>query len=516
MNNVTHINGYSFAGATLTITEVDSPSTGNQTAQNADPSDNTIPGEVSDVKSKLQSFLERRYDPAEKLLNLRDLMGDSDLSAMGIFEPNVKVATHAKVFAALMKVCDEAFKTPADKRAVVDAVSLADNALADIAVVTTLAPTFPSLKKLSLANNNIQSTENLKNWRWKFRDLEVLDLLGNPISNHMQFKDTMLQWYPKLQILNGTTVRTREEIAAKGKSPIPIMGPHFQDEAQICEGFIKAFFPVFDDNRDLLIDQFYDEHSTFSVSVNNSLATGTRDTNLQPYVSKSRNLLKVTHLPTRVTRSHTGADNIRQLWRILPKTKHPSLIDCPVKWLIECHPLPGLPDLTAQSLGGVGGFIIMVHGEFSEVNVATSTTQDPKSFDRTFVVGPGDAARSVRVVSDILCLRPPDDAKDAFVTWLQPKSEEEQLTERLITELMVTTRLKREHAIACLQKNHWNPADAWEDYERLRVCISSCMKFGHQMLIHCQAFGFASAGGFRRDLDVARSSNARDRVGRHP
>ena len=118
-------------------------------------------------------------------------------------------------------------------------LSLANNALSTIQPITILSQNFPNLKALDLSGNSFRDEKSLSGWRWKFRQLEFLDLSNNPISSMPHFKDTMMKWYPKLKTLNNVQVRTDEEVAAQSRAPIPVQAPFFQDEGNIAENFIR-------------------------------------------------------------------------------------------------------------------------------------------------------------------------------------------------------------------------------------------------------------------------------------
>ncbi|OGM42984.1 mRNA export factor mex67 [Aspergillus bombycis] len=401
LDRMLKMNGFSFAGAPLTIQTYDPSANGMDQTMLSEVSRSSGAPSTADTKSKMTAILSKRYFQQQKLLNLSKLGSDPDLLAMGIFD---STSTESKFFPALMKVWEMNFDSSTARREAVESVSLADNQLANITVVTTLAQSFPDLKNLDLSNNNFKDAQSLIGWRWKFRNLEFLDLTGTPFSADPTFKDTMLKWYPKLRFLNNTEVRTVEEVAAQKKTPIPVQAPHFQDESQIGENFVKAFFVGYDNNRTDLLNGVYDNKSTFSLNVNTTAprAQQSETAAWDPYIKKSRNLLKINHLPARMSRSFVGADKIREMWNTLPQTRHPDIAAHPEEWLIECFPIPGLPDPSGQSATGVGGLIIMVHGKFEEIN---GPKVDLRSFDRTFILGPGGGMGGIRVINDILCLR---------------------------------------------------------------------------------------------------------------
>lgn len=489
------MNGFSFAGAPLTIEKYGDNAMTDQPFI-SDIAQNGSSSSAADTKSKLTAILTKRYYQDTKLLNLSMLGNDPELMSMGIFN---STSTESKFFPALMKVWDMNFNTPA-RREAVESVSLADNQLASISVVTTLAQTFPDLKNLDLSNNAFKDAQAIIAWRWKFRNLEFLDLSGNPFSADPSFKDTMLKWYPKLRYLNNTEVRTAEDVAAQKKTPIPVQAPYFLDESQIGENFIKAFFVGYDNNRNDLLNGFYDNSSTFSLNVNSTAprAQQTETAGWDPYIKKSRNLLKINHLPARMSRAYQGVEKIRELWNSLPPTRHLDISTHPEEWLIECYPIPGLPDPSGQSGTGVGGLLIMVHGKFEELSTGKV---ESRSFDRTFILGPGGGAGGIRVVNDILCLR----AYGGHEAWtmdnqpvpqpapqgaqpVQPpqpvappapagygipapgKHDAQLQQEQLVMQMSAKTNMIMQYSEMALSGNGWNMEAALKNFEELKVC----------------------------------------------
>lgn len=492
------LNNFDFWGTKLSITEIQDFAQDPPSAPFAPNSGAGLSAEADNVQTQMRRVLANRYHVDLKMLDLSQLIGDPNLTNLQVLGKSA--STHAKVFAALMKMCDMEWDTPAKKHEHVESVKLDANDLSDVSVVTTLAPTFPGLRRLSLASNGIASLGGMRIWRWKFRHLEVLDLSNNPVGpkTETDFAATLMKWYPKLQFLNGERIRTPEEIANIEKSPIPILAPTFQDEAQIAENFIKEFFPGFDVDRHLTLDKFYDHRSTFSISANNGFLRGERTAEMdphsldfRPYLPLSRNLLRVSHLSTRVSRSFANVDKIREQWDLLPKTRHPQLLENPADWLIECHPLPGLPEFdlntgkgedeweAAAGTGGVGGLIVMVHAKFEEIDPTTTRSLGAKAFDRTFVLGPGNGLGGIRVISDILCIRalPKGTGKEVepcpqelTQNWI-PAVPQEVLREAAITTVMQNTGLNRKYTVLALSEKGWVVPHTVTAIMEAKVCI---------------------------------------------
>ena len=499
------LNTFSFAGAALRIeaqASKDSYRPGPDD-QRPSPFANKEDPETVNTIDHLKSLLSRRYNVDTKLLDLSQLGSDPELVSLGIFNTS---STESKFFPALMKVCNTLFTTAREKDNAITSVSLANNALTDIRSVTTLSQTLPALRNLDLSNNQLSNLSVLEGWRWKFRKLEQLILTGNPLEvNEPQYKIDILRWYPTLLMLNNEQVRTEQDVkaAATEKLPLPILGPSFRDEASIAENFVKQFFPAYDSDRRALVNGYYDAQSTFSVSINMSAPRGHESTKIAPwdqYIKRSRNLTKLSNPNAQMTRLITGTDSIRDCFTTLPVTRHPDLLIQPEKWCIECHTIPGLPDPSGESTSGVGGLIVIVHGEFSEIDVSTTQPTTTRSFDRTFVLGPGRGPGGIRVANDIMVLR----AYGGYDAWRSEevenvadqtavhrtqqlpqqhqvtlpdgfgipgpdKTEEQARKEELALELSKATGMTLEYSGMCLEQSGWNLQEAAVAFEQAKV-----------------------------------------------
>ena len=398
VNAITRMDGYGWAGTTVKITRV------------GGGGDDASKKQTEDTKAMLRGVLESRYNFETKIL---------DLSALGedpVLKDVFKEANNtSKVFPALMVVLEKSFDTTDELNAAITSVSLANNGLADLSMVSSLSLTLKKLHNLDLSNNKFEKLSSLHLWKNRLLQLQHLIVSGNPLEqNEPDYPQEIIQWYPQLRMLNNVQVRTEEEIASKAKGtalPFPIRTALFQDEGGIAETFVRTFFTGFDTNRSRLAELYYDEQSDFSFAVNTGAPRdpdATAHTEKQEwgeYIKNSRNLKKITHVNARQNRQFRGPKAVADAFATMPKTKHPSLEAEARKWMIEAHIQPSVPDPTGQSAGGVDGFMISVHGEFEEVDVATGRgSQKKRSFDRIFIIGPGGPS-GVRIVNDMLTIR---------------------------------------------------------------------------------------------------------------
>ncbi|KAJ6445999.1 mRNA export factor mex67 [Purpureocillium lavendulum] len=451
------LNTFTFAGTQLEIVE--------SNEELGFASKATESKETQELRAKLQSILGQRYLGDNKLLKLDSLASDAELVTLGMFETRERAL---KTFKGLMAICDGLFKTPTAKREAVESISLANNSIDDVVQVDSVATTFPHLKNLDMSGNQIANIQGLERWKGKFRELETIYTTGNAIETaEPNLQATLLQWFPKLQDINGVRVRTAEQIAqqeeASRPKPIPQSGPDFRDVNGIGESFLLDFFASFDNDRQGLISRLYDETTQFSIAVD---TRSVRDSNApaplpwSAYIKVSRNLTKITHQNTRVQRLFKGANVIYDLWKSLPFTKHPNIKEDISKYIMDCHPLAGIADPNGQARAGVDGLIIAVHGEFEEYDQKTKET-GKRSFSRTFVLGPGQAGRGpIRVVSDMLSLRAYSSLPNVFAApagnaqpAAAPSANEQH--QAMIAELSKQTGMVPEYSEMCLSQVDW-------------------------------------------------------------
>ncbi|KAI9642236.1 nuclear mRNA export, poly(A)+RNA binding protein [Ciborinia camelliae] len=470
------LDGFAFAGSTIGVQDSEPSATSEQKEESE---------EARLTREKIQAVLAARYDPNLKLLNLSALGQDAKLNEMGMF---LDSNTVSKLIPVLMAICNKLFTTRQAKKEAIVSITLADNELVNLDNVTTLASTFPDLKNLDLSRNKFSDLDSLKLWRWKFRHLEKLILTHNPIETITpDYTTEIVRWYPELQELNGVQVRSVAQVVADLEaiqSPFPIASPSFRDAGKVGEIFVKHFLANYDTERNYLLDNYYDAQTTFSLSIN---MTAVRDRNhsmpIPPWAAYNkfnRNLSKYTHLSTRLSRKFTGIKSIQPIWNELPKTAHPDIVTRPQQYLVECQPLPGVPDPSGMSETGVDGLLITIHGEFEE-EIANFEGKAFRSFSRTFIIGPGGAngptmpgGPPVRVISDLLALRAwsplaKTSAQAAQILpspdGLLPAEHQEALLEQrraeLAQRLAVETGMNIRYCQICLMETDWDLEEAY-------------------------------------------------------
>ena len=151
----------------------------------------------------LKNFLYKRYNTQTKMLDLANLHADPDLVQKGLFS---SISTQSKMFPALMKLASK------EPQLVVESVNLSNNNLKDVSGITTLAQTFPHLKNLCLANNQISRFRTIEVWKNKFKELRELLMTNNPITSDKLYRSEMMRLFPKLVILDNVVVRDEQKL----------------------------------------------------------------------------------------------------------------------------------------------------------------------------------------------------------------------------------------------------------------------------------------------------------------
>ncbi|CCH59211.1 hypothetical protein TBLA_0B03720 [Henningerozyma blattae CBS 6284] len=371
----------------------------------------------------LKNFLYRRYNPQQKMLDLSSLHNDQELVQNGLFS---SIATQSKMFPALMKVISQ------EPQLIIESVNLAGNNLKDIFGITTLAQTIPNLKNLCLANNQISAFKSMENWRNKFKELNELLMLNNPITNDRSYRTEMLRLFPKLVMLDNVVVRDAAKLKSVFSLPMQIQQFFFETSelGQSSLDFIKNFLNCWDTNRDQLLP-LYTPQSSFSYAVDSSIPASTvPESDQHPsfgyYLSSSRNITKISSEKAVQQRLYMGQEAINNSFKSLPMTKH-HLDDDPNGYSVQ-----------TISLSQLNGFMITLHGYFNETEKPLNTNNSnsknsrnkkyshgyssstnklsKKSFDRSWVIAPANGG--IVIASDLLTIRP-----YSSNSWSIPKPE---------------------------------------------------------------------------------------------
>lgn len=448
---------------------------------------------VVDTVERMDQFkqiLIDRYDTENKLLKLDRLGSDIRLRDIGTWEPSATRRKPTDFFAGLMRFCesDTIFQSRAIKAELVQSISLTHNDLTNLAPVLEVVRAFPDIRNLDLSNNKFKDLRALDLFRWKFKRLDRLDLSHNPLElEDPEYEHTVVGWFPTLRILNSRKVRTDDAAASAIPNdvlPLATIKDNFQDEAGIGESAIKQMVTGMDEDRSGFARSFYDNDSSFSVSFNASaprLDTA-QPTSWEAHLKQSRNLKKATQLDPRIRRLAKGVSDIESALKILPPTRHPDLINDCVRYSFNCTPIPGVPDPHSRIESGVGGLKVDITGSFDEFDRNTNVKTATRSFDRVFILGPGNGENQLRIVSDILILRA-HGGYEAFNPGTMPQlpmvtknfgfpedlKEKEEIGRAAMTaQFTRATKLAEEHSATLLRESGWDFVIAYKNFEIAR------------------------------------------------
>lgn len=406
--------------------------------------------ETQSVKEDLKAVLASRYNAEARLLDLSALGQDPILVSKGFFE---EASRAVKAFSALITIASGAYKSAQEKKEGVQYVSLANNALDNVAHVFDLAKHFPGIVGLDLSNNQFSKITQLGRWRHHFPELSELRLAGNPlVAEEPNLETEVKAWFPKLLQLDGKLVRTPAEVAAQAPIPIPQVGFDFRDTSGLGEGFLREFFALYDADRAALAKKFYDEDSTFSAAIIVASIKGSDKAILpwKPYLRFSRNIkfLGARNNENR-RRLFRGAQFISDVWKQLPATKHVPIEEID-KWVVDAHIVHDLADPTGTGTT-VDGLVITVNGEFEELSEAGKAGH--RTFSRHFLLGPAKPGRGtiIRVISDQITLRGHQPiAVNSPQAPMPPNGLDDALKLKMVQELSERTGMTLEYSQLCL------------------------------------------------------------------
>ncbi|KAI0231953.1 nuclear mRNA export, poly(A)+RNA binding protein [Massospora cicadina] len=403
------LSGCKFSGANLTIRHKNSHLKG---AKNESKE-----AQIEAIKD----FLRRRYNPAERLLDLSKMDSDEGLKEARV-QSFSQLSSKSKLPAVFFKLAQTLNIDVSSRRPIT--IVLNCNRLKDLDFLETLGDYLPNVANLSFESNNIVLFSAVAMLA-EFKNLTIEGLIfnDNPFKDSdvrkngddINYRTKLSSIFPKLKILDG----------------VPI-APAFCDNditRNATYDFLGKFFDLYDNDRPQLIN-YYETSALFSVILNTGAEDHRKGPGWRDYVGADRNLKKHTELATRSARLQIGGETIVKFITTLPKTQHPTTQMerfCFDAW--QPSDMIPLGSLTPT----VGAYIhITIHGEFTDVRSNTR-----RAFDRTFILStPTEGSRSLMaglpytIISDALTLRlPPKVAawNSAVAGELQAQAQQPQM-----------------------------------------------------------------------------------------
>ncbi|KIK98414.1 hypothetical protein PAXRUDRAFT_823890 [Paxillus rubicundulus Ve08.2h10] len=475
-----------------------------------------------------RGFVNRRWNPETRFLNLESMLDDSELSKHGLLPPGAPGST-ARESSVIFKVASE-LKPP------VQTISLANNHIGSGQLLTTLAHYLPKIANLSLQNNDLKvwrDMDNISGRKGKLEHLKELIMIGNPLreievknARADKYRSEMARRFPSLVMLDQEAIATiafdapgpstasvTERRATATKFPYE-MKPSFITGVQesVISNFLVRYFPLFDDQRAALLDAYHSS-ATFSFSVNTTIPARARIQGLHTQLPNqrkldwsvwlnggSRNLNRLgggAGSDKAFNSLHLGSEAAMRAMSALPKTKH-EISDSPEKFCIDAWPVGQGENLK---------LFISLHGQFTE-----EPSRGIRSFDRAFVLAPappGSRAKlngwDVMILSDQWCIRsysshdawrpgpmrvqageplPPKQLpqqQSTLATPIPPQAPghlQEALStfgepqRSLVLEICKRTGLNVKFAVDCLENNAWNLDGATANFEQVKGKLS--------------------------------------------
>ncbi|KAH9972126.1 NTF2-like protein [Lactifluus volemus] len=437
-------------------------------------------------------FVQHRWDPQLRFLNLERMAEDETISRAGLLPPGMPGST-GKEAAVIFKLASQ-LKPP------VRTISLANNGLQSTHVISAIAHYLPNIANLSLENNNLRV----------LRDIDSISQLSDKKDNNI------MRRFPTLEILDKEPVTKISFDAPQAPHPAGPSGPHPASkvfpalmrppliagvDGGIITSFFARFFPLFDTQRAAL-SNVYNEFSTFSFQANTSIPArakiqgfqyskempNQRNLEWSPWLGAgSRNLSRVAGAVDKMLKSiHVGREDVVNAMASLPQTKH-DIVGAAEKFCIDAWPV---------THEGRTTLFLSIHGQLVEEPIG-----GVRSFDRSFVLVPapeGSRAKAngwdVEVLSDQLVIR----AYSSHEAWnlgpllLQATSSGSQLAplpasieqelgtipepqRSLVTRICTLTRLNVPFAVDCLQNNGWDVDRAVANFEQVKVRLWTLM-----------------------------------------
>ncbi|XP_012217105.1 nuclear RNA export factor 1-like [Linepithema humile] len=251
------------------------------------------------IQPVLLAALAKRYDPNQKILNLRSFHKD----------PNIESIVYCPL--SLDKMSNHVLKLAKNAIATIEYLNLQYNELFNITAIENSELTF--IKYLDLRNNNLLNMNVLA----PLQDLKIIKLWldGNPLCENYatakRYVENAKKYCPYLQELDGVTIVSNMPF---------IYRDYFKDEKALdfVRKFASHFFTLYDQLDRTVLRGIYHKNAFYSMSfgIPNSMA---QKKNLVQYTG-SRNLLRKG--PKKNSHLYYGQEDILANLIKMPRTYH--------------------------------------------------------------------------------------------------------------------------------------------------------------------------------------------------
>lgn len=165
----------------------------------------------------------------------------------------------------------------------VQTISFANNGIGSLNFFSDLYRHVPRLANLSFKDNKLKTYDDLKGFNGKeFAALHELVLDGNPVKtkeieksgSEINFRSNVKNLFPSLRMLDGEPMMESIKFGVEESNELPSTvkqgffdSPNTQSAVQ---AFLLQYYNLFDNNRAAL-GSFYEESSSFSISIAKNL-----------------------------------------------------------------------------------------------------------------------------------------------------------------------------------------------------------------------------------------------------
>ncbi|XP_066246694.1 nuclear RNA export factor 1-like [Euwallacea similis] len=421
------------------------------------------------LKEKIKVVMAKRYNAANKSLDLTKLHADSDLQEYfcALFKPIV--------FIAVLEIIEENIPD-------LEALCLNDNRLTVFGFLKKVAKRLPHVKILHLANNKIKDMIQLD----AFIGLPIVDLLldGNPLCDRFKNQNTYIsevrKRFPKCMKLDGIELpRPISFDITSEEASIPELQKTYLCDSNgesIVRHFLEQYFVIYDSkNRQPLLEAYHAQ-AMFSFTMSYPYGLG-RDKNvawLNWYQTESRNVLKVQDADRRCKLLKQGQLSVVSFLQDMPETKHDIY-----SFTVD------LTLYTAQMI------CLTVSGMFKELK--TSHKVPPtRHFFRTLVIVPAGSGFCIANEQYHITNATPDQAKEAFKTpslptpasgtaappstpeaspvihsVASPVALDNAAKQEMVNQIALKTGMNIEWSIKCLEGTDWDFMRACATFDEL-------------------------------------------------
>ncbi|XP_044253832.1 nuclear RNA export factor 1-like [Tribolium madens] len=420
----------------------------------------------SQMKEKIKLTMAKRYNAANKALDLTKFHADPDLQDCfcALFKPIV--------FITVLEIIAENIPE-------IEAINLFDNKIANLSYLKKTNEKLPHLKILHVGNNKFKDLSMLD----PFIGLPIIDIVlnGNPLCNKYKDQEAYIgevrKRFPKVMKLDGIDLPPPISFDIQEETHLPTIQQTFlcnQEGESIVRQFLEQYFLIFDsENRQPLL-QAYHESALFSMTM--SYPYGQRDKNaswLNWYTTDNRNLQKVQDPDRRHKLLKQGQVAVVSFLQEMPRSKH------------DIHSFTvDLVVFTPQMI------VLTVTGMFKELK-SGHKVPPTRAFFRTLVIVPAGSGFCISNETLHITNATDEQAKNIFKTVVSappptpvaspvatPAPIDEATKQQMVTAMAEQSNMNLEWSRRCLEETQW-------DFTRALSAFAGAQKQG---LIPPEAF----------------------------